>query len=577
MTPGPPTRERRVVLIGRRARQLFAEPLFERGPQLPLTRRSIRAKAGGMALAELSRGGARVLAMLGSPDKARDVVDALLVDRGVDRKFAKAVDDEAGEAAAEPVAAEGRRADLTALPTFTVDPATARDFDDAVSAERIDEGYRIWIHIADVSAHVRPGTALDAEAYRRATSTYVPGAVAPMLPASLSEGACSLSPGVPRQALTAELELTSDGEPIRERFQRTLIRSDARLDYDELDEIFAGRRTAPEPIQAPLEVARAAAAALRARRPDSAIGLSTTEPEFKFDGGDVISAHSLHQTEAHGLIEQLMVTCNERVATLLERRRIPAIYRVHEQPDPARIGFLFEQLAALDLPTPALPKRITATEAGELAGEASRLVTREGKRRGHGQDAYASLVLRSLQRAVYSERNLGHAGLGSTAYAHFTSPIRRYPDLIAHRAVLSSLTGQEPAPDPREMKSAALHCSEREREASSVERDADDVCAAFLLERELYEAGWEHEFKGEVSGVIAAAAFVSFGGELGDVYEGFLPARLLGGERFDLDETETALVGRRTGRRLRFGDPVTVKVEKIEKPRGRVDLAPVST
>jgi ribonuclease R len=529
-----------------------------------------------MALAEIGRDGARVLALLGSPDRARDVVDALLVDRGVHSEFPPAVDAEAADAASAPAAAEGRRVDLTDLPTFTVDPASARDFDDAVSAERTEEGFRIWVHIADVAEHVRPGTALDLEAYRRATSTYVPGAVAPMLPASLSEGACSLSPGVPRNAVTAELELSSEGEPIRERFHRTLIRSDARLDYDELDKIFASRAKAPEPIQGPLEVARAAAAALRARRPESAIGLSTTEPEFEFSGADVVGAHRLHQTEAHQLIEQLMVTCNERVATLLERRRIPSLYRVHEEPEPARVGFLFEQLAALDLPTPALPKQITATEAGRLAGDASRLVTREGKRRGHGQDAYSSLVLRSLQRAVYSERNLGHAGLGSPAYAHFTSPIRRYPDLIAHRALLSALDGQEPVPDGREMKSAALHCSEREREASSLERDADDVCAAFLLERELYEAGWDHEFEGEVSGVIAPAAFVSFGGKLGDVYEGFLPARLLGGERFDLDETETALVGRRSGRRLRFGDPIQVKVEAIEKPRGRVDLAPAA-
>ncbi len=577
MSRGKSARERRVVLISRRARFLVAEPLFERGPQLPLTRRSARAEAGRLALAELSRDGARVLRMLGSPDRARDVVDALLLDRGAEPSFPKAVSAEADRAAAAPASTGERRADLSDLPTFTVDPAAARDFDDAISAERIEEGFRIWVHIADVAAHVRPGTALDAEAYERGTSTYVPGAVAPMLPASLAEEACSLAPGVPRLAVTAELEISNEGEPIRERFQRTLIRSDARLDYDELDEVFAGRRTAPDSIRTPLEVARAAAAALRARRPESAIGLSTTEPEFEFDGADVVAGKRLRQTEAHGLIEQLMITCNERVATLLDRRRVPTLYRVHEQPDPARVGFLFEQLGALDLPTPAVPKRITATEAADLAGEASRLVAREGKRRGHGEDAYASLVLRALQRAIYSERNLGHAGLGSTAYAHFTSPIRRYPDLIAHRALLAVVGGRESAPDAREMRAAALHCSEREREASAIERDADDVCAAFLLERELYESGWEHEFEGEVSGVIAAAAFVSFAGNLGDGYEGFLPARLLHGERFDLDETETALVGRRSGRRLRIGDPINVRVEGVEAARGRVDLAPVET
>jgi ribonuclease R len=184
-------------------------------------------------------------------------------------------------------------------------------------------------------------------------------------------------------------------------------------------------------------------------------------------------------------------------------------------------------------------------------------------------------VLRSLKPALYSDRNLGHAGLGSPAYSHFTSPIRRYPDLISHRALLSTLGAGEAEPERPVAREAAEWCSERERDAMRTERAADDACAAFLLERELFESGPAHRFEGEVSGVIAPGAFVSFGGELGDVYEGFLPARRLRGERFDLDETETAIVGRRSGKRIRLGDPVTVRVESIEAPRGRVDLAPV--
>ena len=202
------------------------------------------------------------------------------------------------------------------------------------------------------------------------------------------------------------------------------------------------------------------------------------------------------------------------------------------------------------------------------------MVAAEAARRGHGRTAYTSLVLRALKQAHYSERNLGHAGLASDAYCHFTSPIRRYPDLIAHRALLSALGEGEEAPSRDAVAEAAVHCSEREREAGRIERDADDVCSAFLLERELFGSGWEREFEGEVSGVIGAGAFVAFGGELGDVYEGFLPARKLRGERFELNREETALEGTRTGRRVRLGDPVGVRVVGVESARGRVDLEP---
>jgi ribonuclease R len=282
----------------------------------------------------------------------------------------------------------------------------------------------------------------------------------------------------------------------------------------------------------------------------------------------------VEQTEAHRLIEHLMILTNERVAQLLERRGVPTLYRVHEQPDPQRIARLVEQLAALDLPTPPPPERLSGTEAGGLAGEISRVVAREAKRRGHGRDAYTSLVLRSLKQAYYSDRNLGHAGLGSPAYAHFTSPIRRYPDLIAHRALLAAIGAGEDEPSRDSVRDAGWRSSEREREATATERDADRVCAAFLLGRELFEAGWGHRFEGEVSGVIGAGAFVRFGGELGDVYEGLLPARLMPGERFDLNQPETALIGRRTGRAIRMGDPIAVRVQTIDAPRGRVDLAP---
>jgi ribonuclease R len=382
---------------------------------------------------------------------------------------------------------------------------------------------------------------------------------------------------VERLAVTAEIVLGADGEPRSSAFYRSAIRSDARLDYDQLDEVFAGRAEAPAAVAAPLDLARRAAAARAARRPVGSLEIESFEPEFTFDDdGTVTAARSVYQTEAHKLIEHLMILTNERVAELCERRSIPTIYRVHEQPDPQRIERLTEQLAALDVPTPPVPESLSPGGAGELAGEISRLVAKEAARRGHGRDAYTSLVLRSLKQAYYSDRNLGHAGLGSPAYVHFTSPIRRYPDMVAHRALLSAVGAGEQEPEPERVREAAWQSTEREREATATERDADRVCAAFLLGRELFEGGWRRSFEGEVSGVIGAGAFVRFGGDLGDVYEGLLPARLMRGERFDLNESETALVGGRTGRKVRLGDPVTVRVDRVEAPRGRVDLVPAS-
>jgi ribonuclease R len=507
------------------------------------------------------------------PKNAREALERLLAERLGRRGFPAALEVEAGRAADAAEASDRPRRDLTELPTFTIDPASARDFDDAISARREGKGIRVWVHIADVAAHVRPGSPLDLEARRRANSTYVPGAVEPMLPRALSEEACSLAPGVERLAVTAEIELDGSGRPRAAGFYRSRIRSGARLDYDRLDLVFAGRGNAPETVAEPLAVAREAAASLGEHRGTTSLDVDSSEPEFRFDSaGNVVGAHSVTQTESHRLIERLMILANEQVAQLLERKRVPTVYRVHAQPDPLRIERLIEQLQALGVPTPPLRQGLAPGQAGEVAAEASRLVIEEAARRGHGREAYTSLVLRSLMQAQYSDRNSGHAGLGSPAYCHFTSPIRRYPDLLVHRALLATLGEGEEVPRAADAREVAWHSSECERESARVERDADDVCAAFLLERELAQRGAETVFEGEVSGAIRAGAFVAFGGELGDVHEGFVPARTMGEERFELNETETALAGRESGTTIRLGDPISVRVTGVEAPRGRVDL-----
>jgi ribonuclease R len=361
-------------------------------------------------------------------------------------------------------------------------------------------------------------------------------------------------------------------------FYRSLIRSDQRLDYSLVDRIFSGVESAEEPWAQPLAAARGAAAALASRRAaQAAVVLDSEEPEFRFDqDGQVVAAEPVEQTESHRLIEHLMIAANEQVAGLLESRRVATLYRVHEAPDGASVERLIEQLASLGIPTPPTPRgAITPQQAAELAGEASQLVDQWVTRRGQGRRGLTSLVLRALQQAHYDHHNLGHAGLSSPRYCHFTSPIRRYPDLICHRALLSAIGGEEPAPESSFVVQAGPWTSSREREAMTIERDADDVARCFLLERRLGQSGWETEFEGEVVGLIGAGAFVAFGP--GQLFEGMLPVRRMRGDWWELNEEQTILTGAHSGRTIRLGDTVAVRVDGVDAPRGRVDLVPAGS
>ncbi len=492
-----------------------------------------------------------------------------MVERGLKRAFDPAIERDA--AAASPTDHAGRR-DLRSLPTLTIDPVSARDFDDAISAEREQNGgWRVWVHIADVSAYVRGGSPLEYESYRRGCSVYVPGAVEPMLPAALSSDACSLVPHQDRLTVTVELSIDASGAR-RASFYRALIRSDARLDYDQVDRIFAGLEAASDPWGAPLEAAREAAAALRQRRVSGgALAIEGEEPEFFFDQqGNVIDAVPVSQTESHRLIEHLMIAANEQVARFLSERHVPALYRVHERPDATAVERLFDQLASLEVPTPPLPKgHLSPDQAARAVGEASQLIEQFCAGSGRGRRAFNSLVLRSLKQAYYDHRNLGHAGLRSQNYCHFTSPIRRYPDLVCHRALLSAVAG-EPAPDVAAVAAAGPWASARERDAMTIERDADDIVGCFLLERRLLDGGHDAIFEGEVIGLHSSGAFVAFG-ERGQ-FEGLLPVRRLRGDWWELNEQGTLLRGSRTGRTIRLGDQLEVEVGTIDPPRGRIDL-----
>jgi ribonuclease R len=561
-------------VLERRGRFIVARELFPAGAGAAATERgqltvdSVRSKAreGDLVLVQLAptrRGGrAEVVQRIGRPNVARDVIEALMLQRGLRRRFDPAVEREARNA----TAADTERRDLRSLPTFTIDPTSARDFDDAISAERLPDGVaRIWVHIADVAAYVQPGSLVDGEAHRRGTSVYVPGAVEPMLPSALSNDKCSLVPGEDRLAVTVEIDFAGV-RIVRAAFMRSIICSDERLDYDRVDRIFAGNEAAQAPWAESLDVARATARELareRARR--GGLAISSSEPQFQIDKAGHVRRLTLGaQTESHELIEHLMIAANEQVAKVLDERGAPTLYRVHEQPDPQRVERLVAQFASLGVPTPPLPEQLAPAQAGELVGKISQAVERYVESSGRGRLAFGFLILRSLKQAYYTPRNLGHAGLRSPRYCHFTSPIRRYPDLICHRALLATISGDELAPAASGLTDLGQWTSLCERAAIDVERAADDIARCFALAREDRERVWE----GEIVGVIGAGAFVAFG----DGYEGMVAVRRMRGDWWELNEEGTILHGTRRGGTLRIGDSVRVVVHSIDTPRGRVDL-----
>ncbi len=555
--------ERVVVEVGSRGRLVVGEPYFTPGVPIVIDRKGLgEARPGDLVVVRTGRGRAKLECVIGPSDRIESVLEGLLASRG---------ERGAHEPHVLPEPSLEGRVDLRELPTFTIDPETAKDFDDAISVRPDGDGLRAYVHIADVSFFVAAGTPLDHGAAERGFSVYVPGLVAPMLPHDLADDACSLRPHQDRLTVTVEIPFDAAlgaGEPL---FYRSVIRSRARLTYGQAERILAGREQAETEIDQGLRLAERLATELRERRfARGALRIETREVTFSFDGdGHVERAWSESEPHAHLLVEELMILANEAVGALLAGRRREALFRVHERPDPQAIERLLAVLTDLEVPTPAAPdsERLSSGVAARLAAEISERVTGYVQQTGRGAEAFPTLVLRSLKQARYDLRNLGHSGLASTAYCHFTSPIRRYPDLVCHRALLLEI-GAADEPLPEDLPGLAAHASARERAAADVEYAADAICLAWLLDDTLFERGWETTFEGEIIGLIGSGLFARFG----EVFEGFLPARLLTGEYYELNVLGTALEGRRTEKRFRLGDPIGVRVEKIDRSDGKVSL-----
>ena len=556
-----------VCELARRGKLLVGDPFFEGGVPIVVDRKTAGdAAVGELVVLRAGRGRARVERVLGRPSEIEAVLEGLLWHEGVRRP--------APPLPEEPSDDEPERVDLRELLAFTIDPEEAKDFDDALSLRREGDGIRVWIHIADVAAYVPPGSPLDRDAVDRAFSVYVPGRVEPMLPEPLSADLCSLRPHQDRRCMTVEIPFDGNlgaGEAV---FYRSLIRSRERLTYGRAQAILAGEAQASEELTEALRLAELVTTELRRRRYGrGALRIETGETAFAFDGeGGVDGAWLESEPLSHMLVEELMILANEAVAELLAGRRRDALFRVHERPDPQAVELLLSKLEDLDVRTPPFPDHLTAAEAARLASRISARLTEYTAQSGSGREAFAALVLRSLKQARYDPRNLGHSGLASRAYCHFTSPIRRYPDLVCHRALLTELGG-DGGGGGYELDELAEWTSQREREAAQIEYRADAICLAWFLERRLFDEGWDACFDGEIIGAIGSGIFVRFDG----VFEGYVPARRLPGEYFELNVLGTALVGRRTGRAYRLGDAIAVHVEKIERTDGKVELSLAET
>ncbi|GMR09109.1 MAG: ribonuclease R [Gammaproteobacteria bacterium] len=455
------------------------------------------------------------------------------------------------------------REDIRKLPLVTIDGADARDFDDAVFCEKVAQGWRLLVAIADVSHYVKPGMALDEEGYNRGNSVYFPDRVIPMLPEVLSNGLCSLNPQVDRLCMVCEMVITPKGEMTSHRFFAGVMWSHARLTYSKAAAMLvdkdAALRKKYASVLTPLEDLYALYKVLRTRRDKrGAIDFDTTETRIIFGKGQKIERIvPMERNEAHKIIEECMISANVAAAQFLEQHHMPCLYRIHEGPSEDKLNDLREFLRELGL--------FLGGSEDPLPGHYAKLLELIQER----QDTHLiqTVMLRSLSRAVYSPDNVGHFGLALETYAHFTSPIRRYPDLLVHRAIRHVLGGGDAKSfqyNHHEFVKLGEHCSMTERRADEATRDAVDwLKCEFMLDK----VG--DDYDGIITAVTGFGIFV----ELKETYvEGLVHITALPGDYYHHDPAHHRLVGDRTRRMFRLADPVRVKVARVDLDSRRIDF-----
>jgi ribonuclease R len=444
----------------------------------------------------------------------------------------------------------GRR-DLTELGLVTIDGETARDFDDAVFCKREGAGFRLWVAIADVSHYVRPGDALDMEARERGTSVYFPRRVIPMLPEKLSNGLCSLNPEVDRLAMACEMAISASGQVTDYRFYPAVMRSHARLTYTQVwQQLCSGK--APESLARLYDLFKVLIQA-RARR--GAIDFETVETRMIFDPkGKIEKIVAEPRNDAHRIIEECMLAANVCAGEFISRGGQPALYRVHDVPAAEKVGALRDFLAELGLQLPG----------GEIPRPRDYAELLERIKKRPDFSLLQTILLRSLKQAVYSPANAGHFGLAFDAYVHFTSPIRRYPDLLVHRAIKALLAGKKYA--EADWESLGRHCSETERRADDASRDVENWLKCYYMRDHVGES-----FAGTITGVAPFGAFVTL-----DEYfvDGLVHISELGRDYFQYDPARHMLMGERTRKRFRLADRMNVKLVRVDLESRKIDLVP---
>jgi ribonuclease R len=444
-----------------------------------------------------------------------------------------------------------KRRDLRELELVTIDGETARDFDDAVFCRREGRGFRLWVAIADVSHYVRHGDALDIDARERGTSVYFPRRVIPMLPEKLSNGLCSLNPDAERLAMACEMEISASGQVSGYRFYPAVIRSHARLTYTEVwQKISSGRP--PESLAVLYEVFKVLAEQ-RGRR--GAIDFETVETRMIFDArGKIEKIVAEPRNDAHRVIEECMLAANVCAGNFIAERQHPVLYRVHDVPSAEKVSALREFLAELGLQLPG----------GEIPRpkDYAQLLERIKKRPDFA--LLQTILLRSLKQAVYSPTNAGHFGLAFEAYVHFTSPIRRYPDLLVHRAIKALLSGKKYS--DLDWEALGRHCSETERRADDACRDVENWLKCYYMRDHVGGS-----FSGTITGVTAFGVFVTL-----DEYfvDGLVHISELGRDYFRYDGARHTLLGERTGKRFRLADRIKVKLVRVDLESRKIDLVP---